>query len=388
MTEYRSVLERASASAPTPDLPLERVLRRRDRKRRDQRIRAGVVGIAVAIAVGWVGVNEIRSTSPVPGDEAPPTPAPSPNWEVFPPSGVDWENVPPTDIDWAAVPGMSVDGDAIVDVRTGEVTPLPASITSFRDPGGYAVAPGGAVLFFEASPDGSKREQIFVANVDGTNLRQLTDAPQGADAGGWSPDGTTIVARIWGPEGPGMDGGQVVLIDVATGETTLLADGPDLDFFEPHFDADGQQVLFSRYGRENYEVFGVPVDGGEVGLVFEDRWDPIFSPDGRTILYEVYAPIMNFNGRTGNSGQELWLADADGSDPRPLVWEEAFNARPSWSPDGTRIAYTRSRFDEVDERVVIVDVPSGEPTFSVLSPGSEGSAVWLDDHRLIVDVIA
>jgi Tol biopolymer transport system component len=292
--------------------------------------------------------------------------------------------VPPTDIDWEGVPGMSVEADAVVDTRTGEVTPLPAGITAFRKPGGYAVAPGGAVLFFEASPDGSRREQIFVANVDGTNLRQLTDALGGADAGGWSPDGTTIVARIWGPEGPGMDGGQVVLIDVATGETTLLADGPDLDFFEPHFDADGQQVLFTRYGRKGYEVFGVPVDGGEVGLVFEDRWAPIFSPDGRTMIYGVDAPIMR--GRTGNPGQELWLADADGSDPRPLVWEDAFNDSPSWSPDGTKIAYARSRFDESDGRVVIVGVPNGEPTYSVLSPGSWVSAVWLDDHRLLVDV--
>ena len=386
MTEYRSVLERAGASAPPPDLQLERVLQRRDRKRRDQRIRAGVLGVAIAIGVGWLGLNVIRSTPPVPADEGIPTP--SPNWEVFPPSGVDWENVPPTDIDWEGVPGVSVDADAVVDTRTGEVTPLPAGITAFREPGGYAVAPGGAVLFFEASPDASRREQIFVANVDGTNLRQLTDAPGGADAGGWSPDGTTIAARIWGPEGPGMDGGQVVLIDVATGETTLLADGPDLDFFEPHFDADGQQVLFSRYGRTGYEVFGVPVDGGEVGLVFEDRWDPIFSPDGRTIVYVVDAPIPLTPGdsRVVMNGQELWLADADGSDPRPLVWEDASNLSPSWSPDGTRIAYARGRWDEADGRVVIVDVPSGEPTYSVLSRGSWVSAVWLDDHRLLVDV--
>ena len=50
MSEYRAVLERAGLNAPTPDLDLERILRRRDRKRRNQRIAAGVVGIAVFVA--------------------------------------------------------------------------------------------------------------------------------------------------------------------------------------------------------------------------------------------------------------------------------------------------------------------------------------------------
>jgi hypothetical protein len=54
VSEYRSVLERAATHAPEPDLPLERVLRRRDRRRRNQRITAGVVGIAVFVAVAWI----------------------------------------------------------------------------------------------------------------------------------------------------------------------------------------------------------------------------------------------------------------------------------------------------------------------------------------------
>jgi hypothetical protein len=48
-----SVLDGAGSNAPPPDLQLERVLRRRDRKRRNQRIAAGVVGIAVFVAAVW-----------------------------------------------------------------------------------------------------------------------------------------------------------------------------------------------------------------------------------------------------------------------------------------------------------------------------------------------
>ena len=54
MNEYRSVLERAASNFAPLDLELESILRRRDRKRRNQRITAGVVGITVFVAAIWI----------------------------------------------------------------------------------------------------------------------------------------------------------------------------------------------------------------------------------------------------------------------------------------------------------------------------------------------
>jgi hypothetical protein len=54
MNEYRSVLERAGSNFAPLDLELESILRRRDRRRRNQRIAAGVVGIAVFVAAIWI----------------------------------------------------------------------------------------------------------------------------------------------------------------------------------------------------------------------------------------------------------------------------------------------------------------------------------------------
>ena len=72
MSEYRSLLERAGATFPPLDLEHETILRRRDRKRRGQRIAAGVVGIAVFVAAVWIvtsgGPLDRRQT---PGTEPP-----------------------------------------------------------------------------------------------------------------------------------------------------------------------------------------------------------------------------------------------------------------------------------------------------------------------------
>jgi hypothetical protein len=54
VNEYRSILERAESNFAPLDLELERILHHRDRKRRNQRIAAGVVGIAVFVAAVWV----------------------------------------------------------------------------------------------------------------------------------------------------------------------------------------------------------------------------------------------------------------------------------------------------------------------------------------------
>jgi hypothetical protein len=72
MSEHRSTLERELDRLSPPRIPFDQLARRRDRKRRNERIRAGVLGLAVAIAVGWLGVSVIRSSPPVPGGEPPP----------------------------------------------------------------------------------------------------------------------------------------------------------------------------------------------------------------------------------------------------------------------------------------------------------------------------
>ena len=87
MTEYRTVLERAGRRAPTPNLPFERVLHRRDRKRRNQRIAAGMVGFAVFLAaIALVALSPIDRTV-TPGGGGEPQPTGPPETTVAPEAG-------------------------------------------------------------------------------------------------------------------------------------------------------------------------------------------------------------------------------------------------------------------------------------------------------------
>ena len=113
------------------------------------------------------------------------------------------------------------DVDYMIDLSTGVMTPLPeAIIRSVAKPGAnrlprYAASPDGSRLAFLGTGDEGS-SQIFVAGIDGTGIRQMTQHPTRAWAPAWSPDGTTIAF-----EGYYGDGARnLFVLDVATGWST------------------------------------------------------------------------------------------------------------------------------------------------------------------------
>ena len=70
MDDFRRVLERARDRVAVPDLPLEGVYRRRDRRRRNQRIAAGALGIGIALLGLGIGYR-IATSEEQPADRRP-----------------------------------------------------------------------------------------------------------------------------------------------------------------------------------------------------------------------------------------------------------------------------------------------------------------------------
>ncbi|HUP20634.1 MAG TPA: hypothetical protein VM778_11870, partial [Gemmatimonadota bacterium] len=135
--------------------------------------------------------------------------------------------------------------DYLIDLSTGETTPLPRAIlrshrtgrTHFPPPGQYAASPDGSRLAYRGKgEDGSL--QIFIAGIDGTGVRQVTHDPVGAVTPAWSPDGSTIAYQR---RGSGEDG-NIHVLDVATAESTQVTDEPRpcrVCYLQPVFTPDG-----------------------------------------------------------------------------------------------------------------------------------------------------
>ncbi|MGH2630631.1 MAG: TolB family protein [Actinomycetota bacterium] len=269
-----------------------------------------------------------------------------------------------------------------LDLRTGERTAIPRSITSLG-PTDLRVSDDGAKLAFVGGG-----AQIYVANIDGTGVRQLTQTDAVVKDPHWSPDGSRIVFTA---------SGRVYIVDVSTRVVTPLTRDLGL-VWEPNFSADGRTIVFTVAPATSdwkwLALWSVPADRGRPHELMTKAALGTHSPDGRTIAFLCVA--LPGDGHVWIDPQRLLLADADGSDRRGLLasdhegecggggefWSWTFE-QPDWSPDGRRIAFADGvgSFVPGSSKVRIVNVATGD--MSIVGRGLHPS--WVDGHTLIIE---
>jgi Tol biopolymer transport system component len=144
---------------------------------------------------------------------------------------------------------------------------------------------------------------IYIADADGQNVKQLTDAP-GYDGGCFfSADGKRICWRRFTPKG-----------DVAE-VWTMNTDGSDARqltklgamSWAPYFHPSGEYLIFTTNlnGFANFELYIVDAAGKlePVRITTTDGFDglPVFTPDGKKLSWT--------SGRTSNGQSQIFLAD-------------------------------------------------------------------------------
>ena len=97
------------------------------------------------------------------------------------------------------------------------------------DAGDGALSPDGSLVTMMGSEVGGPGANRFVANVDGTELRFIPGRSS-TPAGTWSPDGTRIVCSAQDlPRGGG-----ILVVDIATGDASRVADGSTAIWLDDH----------------------------------------------------------------------------------------------------------------------------------------------------------
>lgn len=198
----------------------------------------------------------------------------------------------------------------LVDAATGAARPLVTGPTAEAAP---AWSPDGTRIAFTANrrrnPDVDSRSGVYVADVA---TGAVTTIAGGDDAlffePAWLPDGSGIVAfgdrfpragyraGIWRFAADGSDAGRhggtdllatsELKADAAMNSDITIADGPHL-----LVTANGEHVLFTAPVDGSYELWRVPVSGGEPERVTEDRhylsgWDAR-TVDGHEVVVAV-----------------------------------------------------------------------------------------------------
>jgi tricorn protease len=157
---------------------------------------------------------------------------------------------------------------------------------------------------------------LWVADIDGTNIRRLT-----ADGTVRTYGGTTSSLPVFSPDGKIIafsacrNGNiDVYIIPTEGGQSKRLTWHPDDDNVEG-FTPDGQSVLFSSprytFNYRTYQFFTVPLKGGfETQLPLPSAFRGDYSPDGSKIAYNPLSEAFNeWKGYRGGTVSVIWIYD-------------------------------------------------------------------------------
>lgn len=162
----------------------------------------------------------------------------------------------------------------------------------------------------------------------------------------------------------------------------------------PDWSPDGRTLVFTSRGGWHEPLYVYDLKTGRTRQLFDCTDDclgddePAYSPDGRTVAFvRAFLPFTDF----GPSDCSLWLGNVASGKVHRLTKNGSCDRenQPRWSPDGTRLTYTRERidFDTGDTTataVFVLDIASGTETRITKWGRDFGEAGWSPDGRWIV----
>jgi TolB protein len=221
--------------------------------------------------------------------------------------------------------------------------------------------------------DYSGKQEVWVMDVDGKDMKQLTNNGSINALPAWSPTGGMIAYTSWKDRNPDL-----YVYNLRTGKSKKISSLPGLNTGAA-WSPDGRRIAFSASrGKSSMDIYTINADGTGLMQLTKAKWgernlSPTWSPNGREIAFVS----------TRFSSPQIFKMGADGSNPQRLTTAGNYNQAPRWSPRGDFILFTgrdeRNVFD-----LFLVSPTTREIKRLTQNQGSNIEATWSPNGRNVI----
>ncbi len=208
---------------------------------------------------------------------------------------------------------------------------------------------GSSEIAFATNRNGAV--EIWLMNNDGSEVKQLTEIPEGACQPRWSPDGMRLVfISPCTRQQSYYPGTSLFLINADGSSLTPLPSAPGGDY-DPSWAPDGKHIAFTSLRNNGVPgIYVIDLENNTVESLAQDETraisQPAWSPTGDQIAYV-------------NSDNRIWVMDVNGENRHGLTvgGGDYRVSGPAWSPDSAVVIFTTSAISDTTGATSLMAVP-------------------------------
>ena len=216
----------------------------------------------------------------------------------------------------------------------------------------------------------SGHKEIFVADVLGRNIKQITRHKNIAVSPKFSPDGKLLAYNSYHPGNPNL-----YITNWQEGKFTKAISRRSGLNLAPAWSHDGKTMVITLSVDDNPDLYLINLKGAILSRLTKNTGinvSPTWSPDGKQIAF--------VSDRSGSP--QIYVMNMKTKNVRRITFQGNDNTEPSWSPDGEWIAY--SGLYESRYQIFIIKPEGGIPLQLTWYRDDHESPSWSPDGRQIV----